>query len=198
MRKESSISSVEVLFDGMKDFELKILKQNWIDNDPNNDTDLCSHGQFYLRVRSQVILNEADLDLTVSTSTLLLLRTLFDDYDRDDEYPLILHCGMLLMLTCPISVTWRLRHKENSVFIDKLRKSPTVNVDDRIEFPDASVQLDLREYAVPILRCADDVADFFQKAKERNFDNDYDKNDYGIFWEEFTKLRSRASKIIKP
>ena len=180
----------------MKDFRLHILRQYWIDSDPNNYTDLCSHGEIYLRINSQEILTEADHDWTISTSTLLLLRTIFHDYNPGDESPLILHCGMLLMLSCPISATWSVAHREKKVFISKVRKNPTTNINDTIEFPKASMSLELREYAMPILKCAEEVAKFFRKGKKRKYSNDFDKNDYDKFWKEFNKLKLKAKDII--
>ncbi|OHB80051.1 MAG: hypothetical protein A2Z25_06395 [Planctomycetes bacterium RBG_16_55_9] len=181
----------------MKDFQLRILGQCWIDDDPNNDSDLCSHGQIYLRVNFQEILTELDGDWTVSTSMLLLLRTLFEDYDFNDEPSLILCCGMLMMASCPVSVGWRVKHKEKRVLIDKIRKCPTTNISDTIEFPKASIELELGEYAAPILKCAVDVADFFQKSKERKPIDAYDKKEYEKFWEEFTELKTKANGIVR-
>ena len=177
----------------MKDFALKILEQYWIDKDPNNDTDLCSHGKIYLRINSQEILTESDDDWTVSTSALLLLRTLFQDYD---EPQLILHCGMLLLLSCPISITWLVEHKGKKVCIDKVRKNPTTNTSDTIEFPNASVELELREYAFAIWNFSEDVVDFFRKEKERKFFDDHDKIGYERFWIELNELRSKTQEII--
>lgn len=181
----------------MKDFQLRILRQCWIDDDPNNDSDLCSHGQVYLRMNFQEILTELDGYWTVSTSALLLLRTLFQDYDLNDESALILCCGQLMMASCPISVGWRVIHRDKKLFIDRIRKSPTTNVSDTIEFPEASIELELREYAAPILKCAEDVVDFFQESKKRKLIDAYDKKEYEKFWEEFTKLKTKANGIVR-
>lgn len=180
----------------MKDFQLRVLGQRWIDDDPNNESDLCSHGQIYLRANFQEILTESDGYWTVSTSALLLLRTLLHDYDSNEEPALILCCGQLMMASCPISVRWRVRHEEKRVLIDEVQKNPTTNISDIIKFPSASMELELREYAAPILQCVKDVTTFFQESKDRKFFNTYDKKEYDRFWKEFTELKSQAYAIV--
>lgn len=180
----------------MGDFHLKILDQCWVDDDPNNNSDLCSHGRFYLRVNFHEILTKLDGVWTVSTSALVLLRTLFGDYNSNDEPSLIMCCGQLMMVSCPVSVTWSVRHKENRIFIDEIQKYPTTNINDRIEYPSASIELELKEYASPILKCAEDVARFFKESKERKFFDDYDTKEYDKFWKEFNELKIRAYDIV--
>lgn len=76
-------------------FEIKILALHWVQykDDP---TDLCAHGQIYVRIADEVIADKKDTggDWTLSSTALFLLRTLDRDYTPGDFYSqLVPHCG---------------------------------------------------------------------------------------------------------
>ena len=53
-------------------------------------------------------------DYTISTSALALLRTLESDYSPDSGFQptaLVMHCGGLLMVSCPYGINWSVRHR---------------------------------------------------------------------------------------
>jgi len=65
-----------------------------------------------LTIGGEVIVAPERGDVTISTSALALLRTLGHDHSSRQpvaEY-LLLHCGQLLMASCPHSVDWSVRH----------------------------------------------------------------------------------------
>jgi len=74
----------------MSNFKIDIVDHHWIDHDPNNETDKCSHGLFILTIGDTKILTQEDDidDWTTSTSVLKLLRTIENDFGDKD-------CGVL-------------------------------------------------------------------------------------------------------
>ena len=121
-------------------------------------------------------------DYTISTSALGLLRTLGSDHSPEVRVAdqLILHCGMLLMLSCSNVVDWSVTHVDGRV-----RLHDVVRVDDRgaTRFPDLEAELPEDEYR----RC---IVAFAEKAFE---DDDYDRELYRKFWEEYDGLLARHS-----
>lgn len=121
----------------MGNFILDIVDHHWIDRDPGNETDECSHGRFLLTLGGvQILSGEDDInDWTTSTSVLRLLRTLEDDFIEDRGFGIILHCGMLPMISCPISIDWQLVHAGGKVLISEIKKYPSSEAGGGIRTP---------------------------------------------------------------
>lgn len=111
-----------------KQFEIKILKQYWLEPP---EEDLCSHGEIYLNVNGTIITQSGiDEDWGISESALALLRTLDEDYicDPDNEWGLILHgCGTILMMGCPISIHWTVKQLGDQVMLSDFVKVATTD-----------------------------------------------------------------------
>ena len=180
----------------MKRFELKVLDQHWISKNPNDKTDLCSHGQIELRIGDQLISDENDDDWTISTSGLMLLRTLNLDHAGDGMKPIILHCGMLSMLGCPICIDWSIEHKNDLVIIKNAKKIPSVNEKEVIHFPIGEVKIERVQYIREIIRFCDEIKGFF-KDKPRDFSEEYEKNEWINFWSEFDRLLGKNRDELK-
>src|SRR5512139_3816193 len=86
-------------------FNIQILNQYWENQEDDNLYDLCSHGEMLLTINGIDVITQQDGEWTLSTSALHLLRSIFSDM-QGENIPMILHCGMLLMIGCPISVSW--------------------------------------------------------------------------------------------
>jgi hypothetical protein len=181
----------------MKIFELKLLSQNWIDDNPKNTTDLCSHGMIYLRINGEEILTEQDGEWQVSTSALSMLRSIFPDCNKDNP-PMIQCCGMILMTGCPISVDWTVIHKNDSIILDSIYKCPTVNEEDRIYYFNEGheIEVDKTEYVQEILCFSEAVYNFFTKSKPRSIEDKTDKKLFESFMIEFTQLIKDAKKWL--
>lgn len=172
-------------------FEIKIVNQYWIDENPANTTDLCSHGEIFLEINGLNILNRDDGDWSISTSALQLLRSVINDHTIDKDRPLILHCGMLLMVGCPIRVDWKVNHINNITKIEQVQKLLTTNEQNLIKYNEANVEVERKEYAQKIIKFSDDVYNFFQHTPARAFDSEYEKRDFQEFWSEFNALRKK-------
>ena len=108
----------------MENFKIEIIKQTWLNEDSTN-TDLCSHGYFKLIVGNIEILNNTtDLEFTISTSTLNLLRTIESNHIATKNFEILIHCGMLTPeLSCPVGIYWDLKHKGNKIEISNTKNN---------------------------------------------------------------------------
>jgi hypothetical protein len=183
-------------------FELEIVRQGWIDPKLELDdapADLCSHGDIRLEIGGRVIVSgEAEPGevadwWTISTSALALLRTLESDHlpDRRVADRLILHCGMIEMLTCPIGVDWSVRHLGGRVQLADVVRYDTVNEAEGVRFPGLVVEVAEDEYRR-------EVVAFAKKAKqpfvgcEKTPSDDYERQLYEEFWREYDERLDRA------
>ncbi len=180
----------------MRNFEINVLEQYWIDKIPNNVTDLCSHGLLSIKVNDVIITGEHDKDWTLSTAGLTLLRTLNNNFiSENNHYPLIQHCGQLGMIGCPIHITWDVFHNEENVVLKNFEKLLTTNENDVISFKNLEITLPIIKYRREVVRFADSIKNFFIKAKKEILDN-YTQNEYESFWNEFDRLLENNRKKL--
>jgi len=175
-------------------FDIQILNQYWADQKDDNTDDLCSHGEIHLTINEVDVITEHDGEWTLSTSALQLLRSVFSDFQGQDT-SMILHCGMLLMMGCPISVSWDVTHTQDAVRINNVYKIPTVRGNTE-RFGEAEVELKLVEYARPIIKFADEVYDFFNRSEEEKVSKGYEDREFAQFWQEFSEKRQRARRLF--
>ena len=172
----------------MTNFSIKIINQNWI-SETENESDLCSHGKFELIIGNEKILSlEDDLDWTISTSTLNLLKCIESNHLAKENFDLILHCGELLMLSCPIGIYLDLTHKNGEITIENIVKQFGTSEKSIVKYSDLKVKIPKKEFAIQVLKIAEIVIDFFEKQPERKFSNETDKNMWENFWIEFNEL----------
>jgi hypothetical protein len=175
-------------------FKIDILNHCWIDNDPENVTDECSHGQFILTIAGQRILDESDdiLNWTTSTSVLRLLRTIEEDFVEDREPGIILHCGMIQMISCPIAIDWILQHEEDKVIIKEVKKYLSTSDECVVDYKGLVGVIDVDEYKSEILKVARQVKEFFARSKPRRLAEADIKCNFE-FWKEFDGLVNKYS-----
>ena len=175
-------------------FEIEITSQGWITDKPSSKLDdLCSHGNLRLVIAGCVVApGDGDDDYTLSTSALALLRTVESDHiPGPDVDNLILHCGQLLMLSCPVGIDWQVTHSDGHVRLSDVVRFDDVDVRKAKRFPDLVAELSEAEYR-------EEIAAFARAAKqpfvgvEKRFHEDVDRQDYEEFWAEYDDRLSRA------
>jgi hypothetical protein len=177
-------------------FEIEITRQGWIDPDLDDaPVDLCSHGDIRLEIGGGLIVpGTGGHWYTISTSALALLRTLESDHSRKRPVAdrLILCCGMLMMLSCPIGVDWRVTHLGSGrVRLDEVVRCDTVDESDAIHFPGLVVELAEDEYARQIVGFAERAKEPFAGA-EKTPPDEFEQELYEEFWREYDERLSRA------
>ncbi|MFB7141268.1 hypothetical protein ACFCYN_16585 [Gottfriedia sp. NPDC056225] len=177
-------------------FEIKVSKQNWV---CSQEEDLCSHGEIYLNVNGTIITQPGlEEEWGISESALALLRTLNKDYicDPNNEEGLILHgCGTILMNSCPISIHWTVQHLGDQVLLSNFVKVITTNpLTGSIYYRGLQVTISSKEYKELIVSFAIQAKKLFEDSQEKRIDDDFDKEMYKRFWDEFNELLKVHSK----
>jgi hypothetical protein len=172
-------------------FELNLIEQNWLGEEPDQ-FDLCSHGRLVLKMAGVRILDERE-EYGLSESALALLRTLERDHTPSATLAekLIFHgCGMELMIGCPIGVDWNVRHKDQSVLIDNVRRWDFPDENRPTCFEGLTIAIPAETYRKPIVAFARQVKAFFAGQNKEFFD-EKDRLAYENFWCEFDNLLAR-------
>ena len=175
-------------------FEIEITSQGWITAEPSSELDdLCSHGNLRLVIDGRVVgPGDGGDNYTLSTSALALLRTLESDHvPGPGTENLIVHCGGLLMLSCPIGIDWQIVHSDGRVRLSDVVRYDTVDVGEATRFPGLVAELSEAEYRRK-------VAAFARSAKkpfiglEKRFHDGVDRQDYEAFWAEYDERLRRV------
>ncbi|RFU70422.1 hypothetical protein D0469_07495 [Peribacillus saganii] len=175
-------------------FILKIENQRWLTDE---DTDVCSHGEIYLNINGTILTQTGiEEEWGISESALALLRTLDRDYtcDPEKEEGLILHgCGLILMMGCPISIHWSVKHKNDKVILSDFVKVTTTNPQTgSVHYPGLVATVSRNEYQNQILSFAQQAKRWFDSSKEKRITDNFDKEMYMDFWSEYNRLIRKA------
>lgn len=177
-------------------FEIEIITQRWTGSTEEDAerTDLCSHGDIRLTIGDCVIAaGDGDDDYTISTSALALLRTL--ESDHSPEHPLadrlILHCGMLMMLSCPIGIDWSVSHFGARVRLYDVVRYDSVDETQAARFPGLAVEMGEDDYRRQVVAFAEKAKRLFEGV-DKVFDDESDRQEYDEFWREFDVRLSRT------
>jgi hypothetical protein len=181
------------------DFEIEITEQGWLDPDLDDDpADLCSHGDLRLEIGGHVIVpGDGEHSYTISTSALALLRTLDSDHppERPVVDPLVLHCGMLEMLSCPIGIDWAVTHLGERVRLDDVVTRD--NVDGTVDFPGLAVEIAESKYRRQIVAFAEKAKEPFDAGSPKTPAGEIDEELYAEFWREYNGRLSRALAVTR-
>ncbi|MBK3495199.1 hypothetical protein JFL43_10100 [Viridibacillus sp. YIM B01967] len=169
---------------------IKIENQKWLYND---EEDLCSHGEIYLNVNETIITQSGIYEeWGISESALALLRTLDKDYicDPNHEEGLILHgCGLILMMGCPISIHWSVKHMDDEVILSDFVKVTTTSPESgSVHFNGLEIRLNKNDYKNQVVSFALEAKKLFEQSNEKQIIDDFDKEMYEGFWNEYNQL----------
>ena len=204
-------------------FHIEIVTQGWLG--PNGvdaedaeaaTYDLCSHGDIRLVIGGRTIASGEDGEYGISEAALGLLRTITSNREssplkRPESWPghgtaeeaqeferLISHgCGLILMMSCPIGIDWTVEHADGRVRISEVFRCDDVGATDVQEYPDLAVEVPLQEYR-------DEIVAFARRAKEpfegieKSISDDFDREMYVEFWEEYDRLLAHAAAASGP
>jgi hypothetical protein len=177
------------------DFEIQIITQGWMGETPEHvANDLCSHGDIGLVIGGCLIApGDGEGDYTISTSALALLRTLESDHspERPIASHLVLHCGMLLMLSCPIGIDWSVSHLGGRVRLHDVVRYDSVDEAEATRFLGLAVELEEDEYRRQVVAFAEKAKRLFEGVVKA-FADDVERQEYDEFWQEYDGRLSRA------
>lgn len=168
-------------------FEIKLLDLHWINN-VDEQIDLCAHGHVFVTIGNEIICNEKSLDITVSATALYLLRSLKDNYKKDDYGSQLLPCcgfytildqtGKVVILGCPNGIDWTITHKTENI-IEHISESGYV------------ARIEMQKYKKMVFDFVDSVKQFYENSKPKIIPTDeFERGSYLELWEEWTNLRN--------
>jgi hypothetical protein len=167
--------------------DIKIFDLHWIKN-VDDPTDLCAHGHVFVKIDDEVIADKDSLDVTVSSTALYLMRTLKDNYKKDDFASQLLPCcghffiageedDFVNIYGCPSGIDWTIVHIENN----KVKHTADSG---------QATTIDKDAYKKIVLDFADQVENFYKVSLPKTIPtDDFDKKGYLAFWKEWWKLR---------
>ena len=172
-------------------FELKILRQHWIQDDENDDNnDLCSHGEVYLKLGNEELSTKDTGSWTLSAAGLYLLRSLEQDcelYEFSNQ--LLPCCGFSIfpsgetensvdILGCPNGIDWKISHKNGMVFFESEKGN--------------KAELPFVEYKSMVLEFINEVEEFYGNPKNKVIPKDeLEKDGFNQFWAEWNKRKKK-------
>ena len=167
----------------MGKFSIDAAELEWINKAADDPEDLCLHG------RATAVIGERELsydETTVSAAALYLLKTLTEDHIINEGNQLLPHCGFFLIpnkyLTdvviegCCYGVDWSVIHEGDKV---------------RLVLKDGyEVSVPLKEYKAEVFRFADKIEAFYSACSPKKLPEDeFDRNGYTAFWNEWRRRR---------
>lgn len=165
----------------MKIFEINAKILSWIDGEDDNTGDLCLHGDAVAKIGNEVF----EYSATVSAAALYLLKSLTEDHIIYEDNQMLPCCGHFMIpnedLTnvviagCPNGIDWSVIHEG-----DKVRL---------ITESGQETGMSLKDYRQEVYRFADMIESYYIKCKPKNFSDEYDRNCYTAFWNEWHRRR---------
>jgi len=168
-------------------FDIRLLDLHWI-KDVDDPSDLCAHGHVYVKIGHEVIADKDSLDVTVSATALYLMRTLKDNYKKDDYASQLLPCcGHIIIADdnndcvnicgCPSGIDWTIIHTDE-------------NRIKHISDNEQEATIDKEQYKKLVLDFADQVENYYKTSLPKTIPtDDYYKKGYLTFWKEWRRLR---------
>lgn len=172
-------------------FELKVLRQHWIeDNGKDDKNDLCSHGEVYLKIGSEELSNKESGSWTTSAAGLYLLRSLEQDCELNEFYNHLLPCcgfniypnkekdNFVDIIGCPNGIDWKISHRDNIVKLETEKGT--------------KVELPFMEYTRIVLKFVNEVEAFYGNPNEKIiYGDDLEKEGFNQFWGEWEERKAK-------
>ena len=172
----------------LSNLEFKLLNIFWLTE--NQKTDLCAHGKVFVKIGDEIICDENTFDITVSSTALYLLRSLKENYKKDDYASQILPCcgfnfyaedinsDFVNIIGCPSGIDFSITHLENGKIELKTENN-------------SSTTIDFESYKFIVLEFVNEVENFYKNSLEKTLpDDEIDRNGYIAFWNEWKTLKT--------
>ncbi|MEC5158623.1 hypothetical protein [Chryseobacterium sp. MP_3.2] len=169
-------------------FQIKVSNLHWLPN-TTEENDLCAHGNVFLKIGDEIVCDETNLEFTVSATALYLLRSLTENYSKDDYgSQFIPCCGFFtyfdkndrpVISGCPSGIDWKIQHIDENI-VKHISEKGT----------EATISMD--NYQKQVFEFADKVEKFYKESKPKIIpDDDFERGAYNEIWEEWRNIRNR-------
>lgn len=167
-------------------FDIKILDLYWLDKTKDDPDDLCLHGDVYVKIGEEVIVDK--YSCTVSSTGLYLLKSLENDHIIGENSNQMLPCCGFFIITnekddnvdiigCPHGIDWTVLHSGD--YIKLITQKGT------------EVTVKLNSYREVVYRFVDVIKEFYKKSTPKNMTGDsFDIIGYIKFWDEWDRRRN--------
>lgn len=174
-------------------FKLELLTTHWI-SEQETHRDLCAHGQVRVIIGDEIVSDQTgDEGWTISTTALLLLRTLQRNHTKENPVgdQLIPCCGHFFVFdkgmyevyigSCPTGINWEVKHNQETVRLETERGT--------------IAEISFLAYKNQVLDFVDKVEQFYNTSPKKNLPTDeWEKKGYLQFWKEWHEIRSQWDK----
>jgi hypothetical protein len=143
-----------------------------------------------------IALGNGDGEYGISESALALLRTLESDHSPTQPLAerLIPHgCGTMLMFSCPIGIDWSVSHVGGRVCLHRIVRYDDIDTTQAAHFPGLDIEITEDEYRRQVVAFALRAKEPFAGI-EKTFEDDFDRQQYEEFWDEYDRLFNRAAR----
>ena len=172
----------------MGTFRIECTDLEWITDSPWAEDDLCLHGKVRAVIGDTLIEDSG----TVSATALYLLKSLTRNHVIDAEIQMIPCCGHTFLYNadltevdisgCPYGTDWTVEHGEGGVKIITREGQETF--------------VSMAEYRREVFRFADRVEAFYAAWPEKKPCDDFTRNGYTAFWNEWRQRRGKNRSDI--
>lgn len=162
-------------------FKITINELYWINKTQDNDKDICLHGTLTVKIGHEIIHSEC----TVSGAAFYLLQSIFDDHVFEDKIPILPCCAFpmfvseetnhVVIMGCPNGDDFSIIHHSESVIIKTASNY--------------KIEVDLEDYKKEVYKFADKIESFYEQCSPKDISEDYEKEAYERFWQEWKMLR---------
>lgn len=165
-------------------FTINIEKLHWISGNEDDPRDLCLHGVVSVNIGKEFFKESC----TVSATALYLLRSVKENHiteELEGESQMLPCCGILvsdedntsvIIVNCLNGVDWTVIHNDNLVNITTESGTEAI--------------VNIEDYKKTVFEFADKIENFYKKSSPKIFEDDFNKNAYIAFWNEWKKFRS--------
>lgn len=161
-------------------FHIDVGNMYWI-TDEDNPYDLCAHGKMIAIIGDE----RFEFDGAVSSTAIYLLKTLSQNHSFGEDNQMMPCCGHFIIadnsmenvqiLGCCNGIDWEVTHIGNKIGI-KTESGQEIFVD-------------FEKYREVVFKFADKVEKFYKSCSDKVFSNEYEKNGYIAFWNEWNRRR---------
>ena len=167
--------------------EIRIIDLHWITGSEDDPSDLCLHGNVFLRIGNEIIEDEADYKKTVSLSAYRMLESLYSDHIHGDNGQLLLPCCGSFMgvdketdepiiVGCPNGRDWSVTHLGQTVTLTTAEGT--------------QVCMPSEEYREIVFEFVDAVKSFYDECSPKIIIDDYENEGYRKFWDNWEARRN--------
>jgi hypothetical protein len=162
-------------------FKIDAYDFEWICGVEDDPEDACLHG----RVRMQTENFTVEDSATVSATALYLLRTLTEDHIFGEGAQMLPCCAHFMVPDDALQNVW-IDHCDYGVDWSVLHDGEKIKV---VSVHGEESIVPFEEYREEVYRFADKIEAYYNKCLPKQFDDDFKKNAYIAFWNEWHRRR---------